>query len=47
VVEVEELAAGAAVLLGRAVAVLLDRRLLKLGIALEAERLGEPDDGRG
>ncbi len=31
----------------RAVAVLLDRGLLKLGVALEAERLREADDGRG
>src|SRR5581483_7334252 len=48
VVEVEELAsAGSGGLLAGAVAVLLDRRLLKLGIALEAERLGEANDRRG
>src|SRR6266516_2192425 len=45
VVEVEQLAG--AVLLRRSVAVLLDRRLLKLGITLEPERLREADHGRG
>src|SRR5918996_1495920 len=47
VVEVEEWAVGLAVLGGRAMAVLLDRRLLELGIALEAQRLREADYGRG
>ena len=46
VVEVEQ-RAGAAAAVALAMAVLLDRRLLKLGIALEAERLGEADDRRG
>jgi preprotein translocase subunit SecA len=45
VIEVEELS-GARVLLRSPVAVLLDRCLLKLRIALEAERLREADDGR-
>src|ERR671910_861307 len=35
-----------ACLLGDLVAVLLDRRLLKLGVAVEAEGLREADDGR-
>jgi hypothetical protein len=46
VIEVEELAAAIGSLDG-AVAVLLDRSLLKLGVALEPERLGEADDRRG
>ncbi len=46
VVEVEERALLGRAVLRRAGAVLLDRGLLKLGIALEAERLGEADDGR-
>jgi len=47
VIEVEQrpvLRAAVALLGG--VAVLLDRRLLKLGIAVEAQRLGEAHDGR-
>ena len=47
VVEVEQRApCEVPVSAGAAAAVLLDRRLLKLGIALEAERLREADDGR-
>ena len=50
VVEVEERAVGALALALGAVGgrgpVLLDRRLLKLRVALEAERLGEAHDGR-
>ena len=45
VVEVEELCG--AVSVGSAAAVLLDRRLLELGVALEPKRLREADDGRG
>ena len=47
VVEVEERALFAGAVLARTGPVLLDRCLLKLGIALEAECLGEADDGRG
>ena len=45
-VEVEQRRGRGAALGGRAAAVLLDRRLLQLGVALEAERLREADDGR-
>ena len=47
VVEVEQRRGRGAGLRRAAAAVLLDRGLLKLGVALEAERLREADHGRG